>query len=589
MHRLAIVGLAWVLCFNVSSTRLRAEDKVLHTFERQKLSDVYFSEGANAGDLNGDGQNDVVYGPYWFEGPAFTAKHEIYEPKPQNMEGYANNFFNWVYDFNADGLGDVFVVGFPGTPAYVYENPGKAGHAKHWPKHQVFDWVSNESPQLTQLIGDEKPELVCTRDGFFGFVTVNWESPFETWKFHPISERIATPKFGHGLGIGDVNGDELLDVIHHKGWFQQPKEQPETSRWVHHEASFSTSYGGAEMYAYDVDGDGDNDIITSEAAHDFGLSWYEQIQEGDRITFKQHLIMGSHPSENKYGVLFSELHSVNLADMDGDGLKDIVTGKTYYSHHKQSPLWDAGAVVYWFKLVRGKDGVDFVPYKADGEAGIGRQLSVTDLNKDGLLDIVVGGMKGSHVLIHKKTNVDEAVWQKAQPQIYKGEKLPKVEGVKALRGPKAVIDEATGKVAGAIEGESLKPKVTAGRTAVQNMAAFTGGQWSGNSQLWWTGGKPGDKLTVSLPEQTGPADLELVLTCARDYGIVQLSLDEEPLGKPIDLYNPEVITTGVLSFPKLDLKPGPHTLTVQIAGANPKAAKAYMFALDYVRLKPAEK
>jgi hypothetical protein len=239
--------------------------------------------------------------------------------------------------------------------------------------------------------------------------------------------------------------------------------------------------------------------------------------------------------------------------------------------------------------VRGKDGVDFVPYQADGEAGIGRQLSIADLNKDGLLDIVVGGMKGAHVLLHKKTSVDEAAWQNAQPQIYKGEKLPKVEGAEALRGPKAVIEEATGKVAEAIEGESLKAKVTAGRTAVQNMAAFTGGKWSGNSQLWWTGGKPGDKLMIVLPEQTGLADLELVLTCARDYGIVQLLLDEEPLGKPIDLYNPEVITTGVLTFPKLELKPGPHTLTVQIAGANPKAAKAYMFALDYVQLKSVEK
>ncbi len=75
--------------------------------------------------------------------------------------------------------------------------------------------------------------------------------------------------------------------------------------------------------------------------------------------------------------LFSELHSVALADIDGDGLKDIVTGKTYWSHHRQSPMWDAGAVVYWFKLVRGDDGVDWIPYKADGEAGIGRQISVT--------------------------------------------------------------------------------------------------------------------------------------------------------------------------------------------------------------------
>ncbi len=161
-------------------------------------------------------------------------------------------------------------------------------------------------------------------------------------------------------------------------------------------------------------------------------------------------------------MLFSELHSVNLADIDGDGLKDIVTGKTYWSHHKQSPMWDAGAVVYWFKLARTEDGVDWIPYQADGEAGIGRQVSVTDVNADGLPDIVVGGMKGAHVLTHKATTVTKEQWQAAQPKVYDGEKLPAAENAKALRGPKSPIDGSSGRVAGAIEGESLEAKVSAG-------------------------------------------------------------------------------------------------------------------------------
>ncbi|MCA9141044.1 MAG: VCBS repeat-containing protein, partial [Planctomycetales bacterium] len=144
-------------------SRANAQDHVLHSFERQQLTDTYYSEGVGTGDLNGDKVPDIVYGPYWFAGPDFAAKHEIYEPVPQNMNGYADNFFSWVYDFNKDGWNDIFVVGFPGTPAYVYENPGKDGKDSHWKKHQVFDWVSNESPELINLVGDEVPELVCTR------------------------------------------------------------------------------------------------------------------------------------------------------------------------------------------------------------------------------------------------------------------------------------------------------------------------------------------------------------------------------------------------------------------------------------------
>ena len=417
-----------------------ADHNALHEFKRVQLTDTYFSEGANFGDINNDGVMDVVCGPYWFAGPDFKSKHEIYPAKPQDTNKYADNFFNWVYDFNGDGWNDVLVVGFPGTPAYVYENSGRAsvsGKAraaggttgqtntasmpgasarpltKAWKKHTVFDWVSNESPQFVNLVGDETPELVCTRDGRFGYATVPSDKTkaLGRWDFHPISDDIAPKRFGHALGVGDINSDGRADVLFKDGWFEQPADSAGDPQWKLHKVKFCEP-GGADMFAYDVDGDGDSDVITSLAAHDYGLAWHEQLPSGK---FKQHTIMGRKPSDNKYGVLFTEPHSVNLVDIDGDGLKDIVTGKTYWSHHKQSPMWDAGAVVYWFKLVRNGSKVDWLPYKADGEAGIGRQLTVGDINGDQLLDIVVGGMKGAHVLIHERRKVSDADWHAAQP------------------------------------------------------------------------------------------------------------------------------------------------------------------------------
>lgn len=567
------------------SVMAAANEFDLHSFKRQQLTDVYFSEGASAGDLNGDKIADAVYGPYWFAGPDFSVKHEIYPPAPQDMNRYADNFFSWIYDFNGDGWNDVLVAGFPGTPAYVYENPKNKGGDGHWTKHQVFDWVSNESPQLVNLVDDERPELICTRDGFFGFATVDRENPFGTWSFHPISEQVTATKFGHGLGVGDINGDGRMDILHSKGWFEQPEVNAGDSRWRHHDVAFSQSYGGAEMYVYDVDGDGDNDVITSEAAHDFGLAWYEQIQADGEAQFKRHLIMGSHASENPYGVVFSELHSLNLVDIDGDGLKDIITGKTYWSHHKQSPMWDAGAVVYWFKLKRAKDGVDWLPYQADSEAGIGRQLTVMDINGDDLPDMVVGGMKGAHVLVHKSTASTKEQWEAAQPKRYEGPKLPSTENVKAVRGPKSRIDESTGRVAGAWEAESLTFQVSAGQAKPQAMNTFRSDRWSGNSQLWWSGGRPGNKMTIDLPPFKGTVDVEVVLTCARDYGMVQLSLDNIPLGEPIDLYNRDVVTTGVLSFPNLTVSEGTHSLAIEIIGANTQAQKSFLVAVDYVRVK----
>ena len=62
-----------------------------------------------------------------------------------------------------------------------------------------------------------------------------------------------------------------------------------------------------------------------------------------------------------------------------------------------------------------------------------------------------------------------------------------------------------------------------GNVQTQDMGHFKDSKWKGNDQLWWTGAKPGDKLELAVPvKKTGKYESALVLTKARDYGIVQL-------------------------------------------------------------------
>src|SRR5208283_5272779 len=106
---------------------------VLHTFKKIQITDQFWAEGANFADFNRDGKMDIVYGPYWYEGPDFTKRHE-YRPakatfkrntsdgKEETVPGYegalgiknqySDCFLVFTYDFNGDGWPDILVYGF---------------------------------------------------------------------------------------------------------------------------------------------------------------------------------------------------------------------------------------------------------------------------------------------------------------------------------------------------------------------------------------------------------------------------------------------------------------------------------------------
>ena len=310
---------------------------------------------------------------------------------------YSDNFFAWAFDFNNDRWKDILIVGFPGTDTSWFENPkGKPGH---WIRHKIFAQTDNESPTFTDVTGDGKPELVCITKGQYGYAQPDGSDPAKPWTFHPISPNNKYGNFTHGLGVGDVNGDKRVDLLEKNGWWEQPASLAGDPIWQFHAQPMGN--GGAQMYAYDVNGDGLNDIITSLAAHEFGLAWYEQYREGAAIKFREHVFMNRTPADNKYGVKFSEIHAIDLVDMDGDGLKDIVAGKRFWSHGRTGdPDRNDAAVVYWFKLVRGADkSVDYVPHLIDNDSGVGTQVVAGDINGDGRPDIVVGNKKGAFVLL----------------------------------------------------------------------------------------------------------------------------------------------------------------------------------------------
>ena len=164
---------------------------------------------------------------------------------------------------------------------------------------------------------------------------------------------------------------------------------------------------GARWRVYDVNGDGLNDVVTPLAAHGWGISWFEQKRDkAGNITFEEHPIMGDLSAKNAGNVAFSEIHASVAADLDGDGIPDLIVGKRLFSHEESytDPDPYGASVLYWYRTVRNPKapgGAEFVPELIHNRSGVGSHFAVVDLNKDGAPDIITSVNRGTFIFYNK--------------------------------------------------------------------------------------------------------------------------------------------------------------------------------------------
>jgi hypothetical protein len=383
-------------------------------FTRQTINTEFYSEGINVADLNLDGILDIIAGPYWYPGPTYAPKTAFRTPRstPYPTSGDSDCYGIFIHDFNADGWPDILSFRQDGgAQALWYENP--KGVAGNWTERVAFSSVHNESPAFVDVDADGKPELVTNSARYGGWASPNWNAPNNAWTFKSVTQQAPTSwnwnQFTHGAGAGDVNGDGRIDLLFPQGWWEQPASAASVP-WVQHAVSFwgqalaSEGLGGAQMQVYDVDGDGDNDVITSMQAHGWGLAWFEN-QGGSGGNFAQRMIINTRADTALYGgVAFPQLHALALADIDGDGLKDIITGKRRGAHGNglSTTELNAAAVLYAFRLVRTQGMAPrYEAYRLDTLAGVGTQVTVTDVNGDGAPDILTAARQGAFLFLNQ--------------------------------------------------------------------------------------------------------------------------------------------------------------------------------------------
>jgi hypothetical protein len=386
--------------------KVRQPEEVSKAFRKQRLSDFYYSWGSAAADFNHDGVLDVVSGPYIYYGPDYLKSREIYLAQSSNptTEFATDATMEFSADFTGDGWPDVITVMFGGGPGVqLYINP--KGEGRRWEKHTVVQTVQSEIAVLRDIDGDGKPELVYSGEGYVRYAKPDPANPTGPWIIHNVSDKGYGA--GHGIGVGDINGDGRMDIVDPYGWWEQAPAGSNHEAWTYHPEAFARygrgMMGGSVMAVYDVNGDGLNDVVTSLNAHGWGLAWFEQKRDAQgKISFVEHMVMEDFSTKNAGGVTFSELHGSTFADVDGDGIPDFIVGKRYFSHLDTNidPDPRDSPVLYWYNTVRdpkAPGGARLVPHLIDNHSGAGSDVLAIDLNKDGAMDIVTATRFGSFI------------------------------------------------------------------------------------------------------------------------------------------------------------------------------------------------
>lgn len=324
-------------------------------------------------DLDGDGIMEFITGQqfgsifcYKFITPDKWERTEIAKSSPSDV-GLC------CFDVDGDGLPDLV------TGGAWYRNPGSLH--KEWEKI-VFDG---------ELAGVH--DIICgdiNRDGRNEVITMSdrndlrWyripDNPRNSWEKKYIS-----PPVHAGISLGDIDGSGNLSIIRTDRCFKNING--DASAWgIHYigpnsmpPVDFQPRYAfdGTINRVCDINGDGINDIVFTDAEIPGGKIWWMENVAGDGTIWQRHDIFSPVPGQPRRGAL----HSLVAIDIDRDGDIDLITAEMEGVPGEKPPKY------YIYENVKG-NGSEWVEHVIlDINLG-GHELVAGDIRGNGKIDIM---------------------------------------------------------------------------------------------------------------------------------------------------------------------------------------------------------
>ena len=342
--------------------------------------------GVAIGDIDGDGKPDVVVANSGSSTISLYRNTSASGTITSGSFAAAVNFSTGsspegvaIGDIDGDGKLDIVVTNSGSATVSVFRNTATSGIINLSSLAGKVDFTSGNGPEsvaIGDIDGDGKPEIITANSASPGGVSVLQNNSTSGSISFSAKVDFATSTISPVVAIGDLDGDGRPDVVATNFAASSVSVLRNTgasgtitSTSLATKVDFTTGTNPAGLALADVDGDGNVDIVVAN----FGSGSVGVF----RNTASGVITTGSFAGMVSFGAL-SQPFSVSVGDIDGDGKPDLAVG--YIG--SQISIYRNTSFPGFITVSSLATDVDF------GAGGNPRQVTVGDLDLDGLADVV---------------------------------------------------------------------------------------------------------------------------------------------------------------------------------------------------------